>query len=303
MDGELGLEQSQAVADHLAGCAGCAEEFSSLRQLVHWTSMIPDVEPPAQFSRRILAAAATAAPVAAPTASWSLARAVRDLRVPRPFIWATCACATAAVAIALAGTRPSVPIAPPAPADQLAMITPQPVPQPAPAPRHLPPATLEKPAPPSPRPQPVEQPVVTTPAPVEKPVVLAKADLPKPSPKPRAEVKATAPAPRVDTPPVANPSPAPPPTQPKSADPSTPPDSNPMSGMVAEAPSMPSHDAGMGADTMGMMPEKTNKANVDSGTTGGPVIDEELQDLRQFLEKQKRNSDPPPAPPGLRRPL
>src|SRR5436305_10098173 len=107
MDGELGLDQSQVVADHLAECATCAEDYRALRQLVHWTSLIPEVDPPPQFPRRIMAAALAADAAPPARATWSLRGAVRGLRVPPQMVWAACACATAAVAIAFASTRPS----------------------------------------------------------------------------------------------------------------------------------------------------------------------------------------------------
>ena len=176
MDGELVLSNCQAVADHLAECASCADDFRSLRQLVHWASMVPEVDPPAHFPARILAAALAAGTAAPPRPAWSIARAVRELRVPPQFVWAACACATAAVAIAFASTRPSLLRAHQNSRPQLAMVAPNPAvttpsvvvtpitppaakagPVPAPPPVHIE-TDLSSPAPAADTERPAEQP-------------------------------------------------------------------------------------------------------------------------------------------------
>jgi len=306
VDGELGLEQSQVVADHLAQCAACAEDYRALRQLVHWASLIPEVDPPPQFPRRIMAAAlaAAAAPPARP--GWSLARAVRDLRVPPQIVWAACACATAAVAIAFASMHPTSRLASAKAPTQLAAVQRPPV------------STAAVVAPPAVTPAPAPAPSVSV---AERPTTLIRRDLepaaPAPAPhdppaprlvavtpsKPAPEARGAGavdshPAPRPEAPPAVpsgTPAPA---TQPKSADPSKPPDTGETT-MMAVAP-MPSAGQNMpGGETMGMVPEKSNGGNGDKP----PVVDEELQDLQKFLDQQKQKNQPAPPTDGTRRPL
>jgi hypothetical protein len=101
MDAELGMEQSKGVAEHLGTCAACTEEFHTLRQVVHWTHLIPEAEPPAQLPARIL----TAVHAVHPTAAARLWTALRQVAAPRQMVWATCAGAAAVLAVAMAGTR------------------------------------------------------------------------------------------------------------------------------------------------------------------------------------------------------
>lgn len=304
VDGELGLDQSQVVADHLAQCAACAEDYRALRQLVHWASLIPEVDPPPQFPRRIMAAAlaAAAAPPAHP--GWSLARAVRELRMPPQMVWAACAGATAAVAIAFASTHPTARITSAKAPTQMAAVQRPPVSAP---PAVAPPTVTRAPAP-APSISVAERPTTlvkrdlapAAPAPYDPPAPrLVVAPPPKPAPVSRAAVAVNShPASRPEAPPaVATGTPAPA-TQPKSADPSNPPDTGETT-MMAVAP-MPTSGQNMpGGETMGMVPEKSNGGSGDKP----PVVDEELQDLQKFLDQQKQKSQPAPPTDGTRRPL
>jgi len=276
MDGELGLEQSQAVADHLAECASCADDFRSLRQLVHWASMVPEVDPPAHFPARILAAALASGAVAPAQPAWSLARAVRELRVPPQFVWA--ACATAAVALAFASTHPSLPRTHPHSNARLAMVPSNPT-------VTVPPVVITPITPPAARPAPVPAPpsvhiksdlppaeaapdterAPEQPSPLHAtaPGRLASIQSAKPAPAARAETPTPRPAPHVDAPPITATNTPPPATQPKSADPSNPPD---MSDMMAAA-AMPTPGMDSSSGTMGMATEKVAPARRQASGT------------------------------------
>src|SRR5205823_1357711 len=51
--------EAVAVEAHVAGCANCASEENSLREVVGLLSVVEDEAPPAHLEARILAAAAT----------------------------------------------------------------------------------------------------------------------------------------------------------------------------------------------------------------------------------------------------
>src|SRR5262249_54786157 len=94
-------ERAEAVAAHLGICPACAEEFRCLREVVRWTGMIPEEEPPAYLRASILHAMANLGPTPIER-FWS---AIRQAASARSLIWATCAAGTAALPGAPAGTR------------------------------------------------------------------------------------------------------------------------------------------------------------------------------------------------------
>jgi len=55
LDGNLEVERSQRVSDHLAACAPCSEEMASLAECQRLVSGLPKVEPPVGFSNRVMA--------------------------------------------------------------------------------------------------------------------------------------------------------------------------------------------------------------------------------------------------------
>ncbi len=101
LDGELTRDRSQAVTDHLADCSRCSDEFQSLRRLICWAHMVPEVDPPFALHGRILSAVST--PVVTPLdRAWA---ALRGLGSARPMVWAVSAGATAVLAVAIANPR------------------------------------------------------------------------------------------------------------------------------------------------------------------------------------------------------
>jgi hypothetical protein len=303
MDGELGMERSEQVATHLTACAGCAEEFRCLRAVVHWATLIPEEEPPAQLHARILSAIANVGPTPVERV-WI---AVRQLTAPRPLAWVTCACATAAFAVALAGTRgPSL-----TRSQEAAIVSITPVPK----------VARSTPATPAPNPPLVtaQHPGVASPAPTPeeaaptRPTLMTRA-----GPSPAPVVKAT-PGPRpaaaqvesrVDPPTVRPEAEATPVTMPKGMEPPPTPGSESSPSMMALG-GMPGNGGSEGAPVEGMA-MMTDTTKPPTGGNGAILPDDDgLAETRQFFEELKRNQgkagpeparDRNPAPAGGRRP-
>jgi hypothetical protein len=304
-DGELSPVERQTVEEHLNRCAECERFRGQMQSVVRLTSLIPVEDTPFGLHARIMSRLAYADAAAVRTFAVS-----RPQWTPRSWLYLA---ATGAAACALVGLL----YRSPQPLEQTAALMPRVSESPAIAPSPKPERSTgtpsivrrtEEPAPVVNRPEVVAsaEPVITSPAKIEPAAETSLLEKPAPKIAPERSLLPRSPAraPKVETsaPVVAKLS-----VEPRVSEPPVPPSgtdlkSGPSDATVMAAstgtpePVVPVTDKDAAVVTMmaGMMatPSESEITTMD---------DEELKNLRQFLQDRLRTIPQPPLEPGSAR--
>jgi len=115
LDGELGPDQEDAALAHLAGCPGCAEELSAVRQARTWVRALPPVDPPLGFYERMLREGRQPFERQRPVPAIPLAPAAARAHLRRRAGAVAVGAAAAAVTVLGVGSPRQAPVSPPVP--------------------------------------------------------------------------------------------------------------------------------------------------------------------------------------------